>query len=291
VSRLLQWLTPLLLFAATTVAGQSGFATVNGEQLYYEIAGSGPPVILIHGWSLNRTMWDFQVPPLSRHFRVIRYDRRGFGRSTGKENRAMDTDDLHALLDQLGVRKAHLIGMSQGAGVAIQFAREYPERISSIVLQASGPPDGFPLQWSGTDRPRFDDWGRIVREKGLGAFRREWIAHPLMAVPSNRPDLRARIERVIADYRGSRFFDDPSTPAAGTTAPVSLQDLPSIRTPTLVVSGENEVPFLQIVARAIAYYLPDAKLIVIAGGGHLINLVQPARYNAAVLEFLLKSHQ
>ena len=287
--KLLTAVTGVAILAAPFLAqvqGQpsSGIAKINGENIYYEVDGKGTPVVLIHGWSLNLRMWDPQVPALKDHFRVIRYDRRGFGRSSGSEDVTWDAADLNALLDHLGVTAAHLLGNSQGGRVALHFARDYPDRVLSITLHGTSSPDGFGLQWTGDDRPRFDEWAKIAREDGIDAFRRAWNAHPLMAIPSGKDDARRRLRALIDDYRGGRFLN-PVQPS-GPVRPITMEEVRQIRVPTLVIIGEYEVPFLQIVARARAYSIPGARLSVIPGGGHMITLIEPAGYNATVERFL-----
>jgi 3-oxoadipate enol-lactonase len=215
---------------------------------------------------------------------VIQYDRRGFGKSSGSEDGSWDAADLNALLDHLGVRTAHILGMSQGGRVALQFARSYPARVLSLTLHGTSPPEGFGLPWIGADRPRFDDWAKVAREQGLDAFRRTWAAHPLMEVPADRPEARARLSELLAAYRGGRFLN-PTQPS-GPIGVDTMEDLPRISVPTLVVVGDRDVPFLQIAARGLAYYIPDARLAVVVGGGHMVNLIEPDRYNATVLKFL-----
>jgi len=276
-------LTLLTLAAPSRAFAQSGIAKINGESLYYEAVGQGTPLILIHGWSLNSRMWDAQVPALSKRFRVIRYDRRGFGKSSGNEDVSWDAVDLNALLDQLGVKKVHVLGLSQGARVAMQFARDYPERVASLVLHGPSPPEGF-LPWSGADRTKFDEWTTLARERGMDAFRREWSAHPLMEIPPGHPRARTSLDEMLAAYRGGRFLSPK--PPSGPVAPITMDDLRRISAPTLVLSGEREVPFLQIVARALAYYIPNARLVVVPGGGHMVNMIEPDRYNSAILKFL-----
>jgi 3-oxoadipate enol-lactonase len=271
-------------FACPTAAAQGSTIRINGEQLYYEVDGNGAPLVLIHGWSLNLRMWDAQVRELSRTYRVIRYDRRGFGRSTGHEDITWDAADLNALLDHLGIASAHILGMSQGARVALQFARNYPRRVTALILHGTPAPNGFPLAWSGEDRPRFDEWERIAREQGMDAFRRAWSAHPLMSVPTGRSKVVAELAMLLGAYRGGRFLD-PAQPS-GPITEITMDDLPGIKVPTLVVAGDAEVPFLQIVARSLAYYLPSARFASIQDGGHMVNIIAPKTYNAAVSDFL-----
>jgi pimeloyl-ACP methyl ester carboxylesterase len=96
--------------------------------------------------------------------------------------------------------------------------------------------------------------------------------------------MRTRLNELISDYRGGRFLNP--APPSGSIAPVTMDDVREIRVPVLVIIGESEVPFLQIVARGLAYYIPNARLSIIPGGGHLINLIAPVRYNEAVKQFL-----
>lgn len=148
-------LLPLILCAACAPAAQpspptasadTGRVTVEGGTLYYESRGSGPPVVLLHGGGLDLSSWDPQVGPLSGTFRVIRYDARGHGRSTAPAGPFSMVEDLRRVLDHLGVRRAHLVGLSMGAGTAFDFAAQHPERVETLTLvSVSGPPPGVPL--------------------------------------------------------------------------------------------------------------------------------------------------
>jgi pimeloyl-ACP methyl ester carboxylesterase len=275
----------LLVAIATAPANAQGHvAKINGESIYYEVEGSGEPLVLIHGWSLNLRMWDKQAHAFSSRFKVIRYDRRGFGKSSGDEDLSWDVADLDGLLDSLGVKRAHILGMSQGGRVALGFAKSHPDRVSSLILHATSAPDGFPLQWNGPDRTSFEEWGKLAREQGMDAFRRVWAQHPLMHLPPNRAAARATLDEIFAAYRGTRFLN-PAQPSGPGPVP-TMEDLQRIKAPTLVIHGSDEVPFLQLVAHALAYYIPDARLAVIAGGGHMVNLIEPGRYNGTILTYL-----
>jgi pimeloyl-[acyl-carrier protein] methyl ester esterase len=256
---------------------------VDGAELYYEAEGSGTPVILIHGWSLNLRMWDLQVPDLRRHYRVIRYDRRGFGRSTGAEDFSKDVADLGAFIDSLHLGKVHLVGNSQGGRVALDYAILHPGGVRTLTLHGTVAPAGFPFAWTGADRPPFDEWAKIPQAERLDAFRRDWRSHPLMALPPGMNRARISRDEMIDAYRGDRLLKpQPPAPVPSST----MDDIRKLPTPTLIIIGQDEVPFLQIVARSLAYYLPAAQLVVVPGGGHMINLVQPNRYNAALMKFL-----
>ena len=272
------------VIAAAHADGQPGTFKINGETIHYEVAGRGDPLILIHGWALDRRMWDSQVRAFSPRYTVIRYDRRGFGKSSGHEDPTWDAADLAALLDSLHVRRIHVLGMSQGGRVALQFVRDHPERVATLILQSPSPPENFPLPWNGPDAPRFDEWTKLVQEKGLGAFRPVFARHPLMQVPANRPDARVQLDKIIADYRGERFLH-PAAPS-GPIVASAFEDVPRIAVPTLLITSERDIPFLRLVAGMYAYYIPKARFEVISGGGHMVNLIEPQPFNAAVLRFL-----
>src|SRR5688572_8610209 len=128
--RTIRWLATFVasFVALQTARGQvpgvqSGTITLPEAQVYYEVAGSGPAVVFIHGFALNLREWDDQVKALATRYRVISYDRRGFGKSTGIADPSSEPADLKELLDSLGVRSAVLVGHSGGSGVAARFVR------------------------------------------------------------------------------------------------------------------------------------------------------------------------
>src|SRR3989442_3567117 len=106
--------------------------------LYYEVSGAGDPVVLIHGFSIDRRMWDPQMPALQGRFTVIRYDQRGHGKSAPPSSPYSTSDDLRSVLDAVDVRRAALVGLSAGAQVATDFALAYPDRVTRLVLTAPG---------------------------------------------------------------------------------------------------------------------------------------------------------
>jgi pimeloyl-ACP methyl ester carboxylesterase len=264
----------------------AGFLSANGALLYYEVEGDGPPLVLLHGWSLDLRMFDLQMTALTHDYGVIRMDRRGFGRSSDAEDMTWNAADLNALLDHLGVARAHVLGMSQGGRVALDFTAAFPDRVDRLILQGSMPPSGFGLRWSGPDRFPVDEYRALARTHGLDGFRGAWAAHPLMRLPAgaHERDARRLVETMLADYRGGLLLQpvDSSGPFKG----ASFAEVRAFQAPALVLTGDQEIRYLQITADALAYALPHARRVVLPGGGHLINLSEPERYSEAVLEFL-----
>ena len=273
-----------LYVSAGELAGQGRFVEGDGARIYYEVEGKGEPLVLVHGWTLNLRMFDPQVRDLAREFQVIRLDRRGFGRSSGDEDVSWDAEDLRRLLDTLGVTRAHLLGMSQGARSTLSFTMRYPERVRSLILHGSPAPDGFGLPFTGPDRLTQSEYVAIAKASGVEAAKRAWAAHPLVAIPPGNLDARRRMDALLAAYKGTRWIKNitPSGPAK----PVTMSDLAAVKVPTLIVVGDEEVPYLRIVADALTYGIARARKVVIPGGGHMVNIVNPASYNRAVLDFL-----
>ena len=136
------------------------YAHVNGTRLYYEVAGSGPPLVLIHGYTLDTRMWDDQFQPFARHYRVLRYDARGFGRSAPPDRKSYThRDDLMALINHLGMKRPHLCGLSMGAGIAIDFALAFPALTGSVVCAEWHWPNDDPRQ--ARDRPLIQEIARL----------------------------------------------------------------------------------------------------------------------------------
>jgi pimeloyl-ACP methyl ester carboxylesterase len=270
--------------AGSSVQHESRFVDANGVRLYVELDGSGDPIVLIHGWTLNLRMWDPQIGELSRHYKVVRFDRRGFGRSSGSEDTSWDADDLRAVLDALGIARAHVLGMSQGGRVALTFAVTHPERVASLILHGSSAPDGFSLPFNGADRVPQAELEALAKREGLDAARRKWAAHPLLEIPPDHRAAKRLMNDLLAAYRGGRWLNP--VPPSGPARFATMADLAALRAPTLVVTGDREVPYLRIVSDSLAYGIRGARRAVIPGGGHMVNIINPPAYNRAVLEFL-----
>jgi 3-oxoadipate enol-lactonase len=249
-----------------------------GARLRYRDVGSGPAVLMIHGWTLDLRMWEPQVRALRDAHRVIRLDRRGFGLSDGRPSVQQDVADIIALCAYLDLRQVAFIGMSQGVRAALGIAMAKPELISCLVLD--GPPryrgseaadDGVPLV----------RYRALMRTQGIGAFRREWQAHPLVSLRTADPGMREMLHSMIENYPGNDLMEASADNALANPAP-----LESIDTPALVITGEHEPASRTQAANTLAKLLPGAERAVIRHSGHLPNLDNPTDYNATVRAFL-----
>ncbi len=248
-------------------------------RLRYRDEGEGEALVLVHGWTLDLEMWDAQAAEFSRTMRVIRYDRRGHGLSGGAPGASRDPRDLEALLDLLRIPRATVVGMSQGARAALDFAIERPGRVAGLVLD--GPPDFR----AGTDRDEQLPMARfreLARTAGLEAFRAVWRDDPLMQLHSGDRAATELVARALSRFRGLDLLD-PAPPAA--TA-VDARAIAGLAMPVMIVVGERDSESRRAAAAWLRTLLPDAEWAPIAQAGHLPNLDQPRAYGEALRQFL-----
>jgi 3-oxoadipate enol-lactonase len=243
--------------------------------------GAGATIIFIHGWTLDLDSWEPQAAAFASSHRVVRYDRRGFGLSEGQPGRAADAEDLDRLVEQLGPGAVTLVGVSQGARVALGFALRHPERVSALVLD--GPPDEVgDAENTGDEDFSIGEYRRLVAEQGVDAFRRAWRGHPLMRLHSADAEARNLVARMLDRYPARDLVgaSEPPPPPAG------IEALARFQKPVLVVNGEFDTTIRRRAGEALARALPFAKRVVVPGAGHLPNLDAPRAYNDALRAFI-----
>ena len=270
------------LASLTDAQAQGRSVNVGDAVINYEITGSGETLVLIHGWAQDLTIWDDQVRDFARNYRVLRYDRRGYGRSTGHADKTADPDDLRILLDSLGIRKANVLGLSAGSDCSLNFAVAFPDRVNKLVLYGQPPPAGM-----GEVMDPFPMFRQLVQAHGLDTLGKLIRAHPLAWMPPNRPDLQELLVRQWSRYEG-RDLKDPRPPT-GRVPAARIDQVNAIRVPVLVIHGDHEMEPFQQVADTLVRRIPGARKVVIKDGGHGAHFAQPARFNAAVLQFLAGS--
>lgn len=251
--------------------------SVDGGEILLETRGQGPPILLLHGWSLDRRIWRPQLDGLSHRFRLIAQDRRGFGESTAPPSLEQEIDDLRRLCEALGLSRMLLVGMSQGGRVALHFARTHPELLAGLVLQGA-PLDGFEPQPHGADAIPLDHLTQLAREGRIVEMRAMLRRHPLMR--GGAPELDAALAEFIDDYDAR----DLLAGAPHGLAPMAGA-LGAIAVPTLVITGTHDTPWRRLVGDALAYGIPGARRATIPGGPHLCNFTHAADYNRLLADF------
>jgi pimeloyl-ACP methyl ester carboxylesterase len=257
------------------------YLDVNGSRLYYETAGSGDPVVLIHGLGADARVWDLQFELFAQSYSVVRYDLRGHGRSAvPTEEPYAHADDLAALLDHVGIARAALVGQSMGGEIAINFALDYPEQTNSLVL-ADSTVEGY--AWSTEWQ---ESWGPIASAYAIGdsnAALAQVLAHPLLVGSVKQPNVKTRLTEMFSDYSGWHFVHADPVRVAD---PPALQRLHQIQAPSLILIGQYELPDFHRISELLVQNLPNAQRTELAGVGHVVPLEAPAQFNEVVLQFL-----
>jgi pimeloyl-ACP methyl ester carboxylesterase len=226
-------------------------------------------------------MWEDQVDAFAREFEVIRYDVRGFGRSgPGTSEPFTSVDDLKALLDYLGHRSAHVVGLSMGGGIATSFAAVYPEATRSLVPVDS---NLWGYRFSDEWNQFFSGLDRAAAEHGVDSAKESWLAHALFAPANARPDVAERLRAIVGDYSGWHWLNGDGERGLN---PPTIERLGGLRVPTLVVVGELDLPDFQAIADCLSTTIPKAHKAVLPGVGHMSSMEDPAAFNDAVLDFL-----
>ncbi|HXB94919.1 MAG TPA: alpha/beta hydrolase [Puia sp.] len=257
---------------------------LNGTSLYAIKEGRGEPVVFMHGFGLDHRMWDQQTNPLRDHFTVIRYDLRGFGRSALPDPQVPYTheDDYLALLRHFELDRAHLVALSMGGRMALRCATICPQAMSSLILLDSAM-DGH--TWSTEWQLEWNNLVAAAREDSLDAARMLWMRHSLFASANTNAVLTAQLKTMVEQYSGWHWINkDPAT----TPQPPATHRLADIDIPTLVVTGEFDLPDFHEIAGKLSREIPNARRLVVPQAGHMVNMESPDIVNAAILNFLNK---
>ena len=269
----------VLSLLAAAPAEHSNFLADGAHLTWYGVAGRGVPILLIHGGLVDSHMWDDQVASLSANHCVIRYDQRGFGHSSPPTTEYSPVEDARSLLDHLGLSRAVVVGLSSGGQLAVDLALEHPERFFALIT-AGATVRGLPLEPVG-NRPAIY---RALEERGPEEAVRLWLEDPAFGTASKLPKVQERMRRMLT--HNVKGWGKPHPDLVLWPARVPSDHLREIRVPTLVIRGEQENPNIRAAAEALAREVPGAKLEVIPGAGHHVNMEAPAEFDRAVLSFL-----
>lgn len=263
-------------------------APVNGIDLAYTLAGSGPPVVLVHGLACGRRMWVHQMRALERGFTVLAPDLRGHGRSGAPASPADYSPghlgrDLAGLLDHLGIGRAHLVGFSLGGGPALGLALARPDRVASLTLADVGAGAESPMLLTSTARR----WGMVGREQGAEALADEMLRGEFFKSYAARgPRERRHMRALIRSTPLPGLLNTLSEVLAKRTTLFRMTGaLKGIRVPTLVLRGEAD-EVCRASSKLLAASIPGARSEVIRGAGHMAPLEAPEAFTAALRAFI-----
>lgn len=254
----------------------------NATGLWYQKTGTGSAVVLIHGGTLDSRIWNNDINALVENHTVIRYDLRGAGRSMPANAAFSHVNDLHHLLGEIGIDKAHLVGLSLGGGIAIAYALEHPERVSSVTALApaiSGqpvPPDAA---------TPYSDALAAAREGQLADAVAAWLETPAVKLIANSDAAASKcVEAMVRDN-----LEEALQPSAHSQPPrpPSWQQLELLDIPVLLLIGDSDAQHLRQNVLAAANRLPQATYRELDGGiGHLLNIDAPVAFRKMLLDFL-----
>jgi pimeloyl-ACP methyl ester carboxylesterase len=243
----------------------------DGVNIYYEVHGSGPPLILTHGYSSTSAMWQGQIAALSRHYKLVLWDMRGHGQSDYPENPAAYSEvltigDIAAILDAVGAEHAIIGGLSLGGYMSLAFYRAYPQRALALLIIDTGP--GF----------KKDDAREAWNARALATA--DKLDHEGLDMLKS-----ATRERATASHRNARGLALAARGMLTQRDASVMETLPAIKVPSLVVVGADDTAFLAA-SDYMAAKIPGAEKVVIPAAGHAANIDQPKAFNDALLAFL-----
>ena len=260
----------------------SGYADVNGTRLYYELAGEGDPIVLIHGNFGDCRHWDDQFSALAECCTVLRYDCRGFGKSSMPvEGEPYSSyNDLKALMSHLVMQEAHICGVSMGCGIAVDFVLMYPNMSRSLI--AVGPwANGYTSPIAEELFSEVRKIPRTLKEKGP----EEALDHVWDYIFTQKLGCKGdfRLREIGKDYSFWRYYnEDPII----SLKPSAAHQLGKIRIPTLIVTAQNDVPACIEIADLMERDIPNSQKVVFKNASHLMNIDKPDEFNKLVLDFI-----
>lgn len=254
-------------------------AITDSTSIDYDVHGEGPALVLINGLGFGRWAWFKQIPALSRHFKVITFDIRG--EVDLKGGVADLAGEVVALLDHLKIKKTHVLGTSLGGFVAQELALKRPDLVDRLVLVCTSYGGRAPETMSPQALAAMFGWGSLTPE---AAARRGLEAATSEAYRAERPDEFDEIVRArLADSPSLAAYSRQALAGARFDAERGAED---IFAPTLVIHGDEDRYVPLVNAEALAEALPEARLEVIEGAGHLVFIEKSARVNRKVVDFL-----
>jgi 3-oxoadipate enol-lactonase len=257
----------------------SGYLDVGDSKIYYEARGSGPAIVLLHDGLLSAVTWDEVWEPLASRHEVIRYDRRGYGRSDLPAKSYSSTEDLQKLLTHLKSQHAVIVGSSSGGALAIDFAIAHPQMVDGLFL--IGPVlHGLPYTASFLERGGRNN--EPMQRDDIQGVAKNWSEDRFLISGANEGARRKIYEQLVANAEKLKFdnhFEESVSPPAS-------KRLSEVRAPTLILAGEADIADVRTHCAAINAGIRESTQEVIKDAGHLIQLEKPGEVARKIENFV-----
>ncbi len=263
---------------------QKGFLTIGGAPLYYEVAGQGETVLLLHAGIADSRMWDEQFAVFAQQYQVVRYDLRGFGQSQFPNGPFANHEDPAALLRELSIEKAHVVGISFGSKIALDFALAYPAMVKSLVLVAPSVGGDVPsdaVKKFNAEEDALLQKGELAAASWLNV--RMWVDGPNRSPEQVNPLVRERIYQM--QYHAFTV-PEPEQVQEIALQPPPIERLTEVRVPTLVIVGDQDLVEKVVLAQTVATQIAGAQLVIVPAVAHMLSMERPQAFNHMVLDFL-----
>jgi pimeloyl-ACP methyl ester carboxylesterase len=265
----------------------------DGVRLYFEETGSGTPVILVHEFAGDLRSFEPQMRHFGKRYRAIAYNARGFPPSDVPEHvsaysQARAADDILAMLDHIGERKAHIVGLSMGGFATLHFGLRHPERALSLCIGGCG--YGAEPDKRATFRAEADLIANMIRSEGMPAFAERYAYGPTRVQYENKdPRGHAEFKAMLAEHSAVGSANTQQGVQKERPSLYTLvEEMKRIMVPTLIITGDEDWPCL-LPGILMKQTIPSAALAVIPNSGHAINLEEPDEYNRIVSDFLVQA--
>ena len=264
--------------------------TDDGIRLYFEETGSGHPVILVHEFAGDLRSWEQQMRCFGKRYRTIAFNARGFPPSevpdhVSSYSQGHAADDILAVLNHIGERQAHIIGLSMGGFATLHFGLRHPERARSLCIGGCG--YGAELDKREIFRAEADVIAGMIRTEGMPAFAERYAYGPTRVQYENKdPRGHAEFKRMLAEHSAVGSANTQQGVQKERPSLYALvEEMQRITVPTLVITGDEDWPCL-MPGLLMKQSIPSSALVVMPNAGHAINIEEPEEYNRLVGDFL-----
>jgi len=271
-----------LAFSSVSAAAEQkqtqGYLEIGGSRIYYEECGAGSNIVLLHDGLLHAVTWDESWPALCAKFHVVRYDRRGYGRSDAPKAKFSPTDDLQQIMNHANMKRAVIVGNSSGGALAIDFALAHPESTDALfligpVVHGMASTDHFEKRGERNQAP--------LEQKDFKAAALNWSNDPYL-IANGHDAARKKFYEDLVAYPHNLTYDGQFE----IRPPLAIRHLREILVPAFILVGEFDIPDVHAHCGAIEAGIPGAQRDIAKGDGHLIQLEDPQAFTGRLTRFV-----